>query len=129
MTTHQAAAGSALPEYTLPPLPETTNAHDLWSLHQAVQTIMDVVDGLMSQPRFAAAPGGYSYSAAGEALSAMSEGLLEYADHLVNMARALPPGDEYRARLLLENELACFDGMARIIALAGSLAAEAGARS
>lgn len=131
MTTDTVPANAAgLPEFTLPPLPEAPDAHQLWSLHQAVHTIADVVDGLMSQPRFAAQDRLAHFNAAGDALATISEGLMEYAEQLVAMARVLPAGDgsrdDYRARLLLDYELAMIEDVAslgeKVAALAEAVA-------
>ena len=62
----------------------------------------------------AARAGGTYYSGAGEALAAMIEGQPGYSEEIVGRACALPPDDGYRARLLLEHELACFGSMARV---------------
>lgn len=115
MTTHPtAAAGAGLPAFTLPPLPANADAYQLWALHAAVQTLTDVADGLLCQPRFDRSDG-MLLNAAGEALSDFQEALCRYSTALYQQVKALPAGDgsrdDFRARLIIEYEAQCFDGM------------------
>lgn len=113
-TAPQPAAGIGLPTFTLPPLPANASAHALWSLHSAVITLADVADGLLCQPRFTH-HNGMLLNDAGEALAAIQEYLCRYSTALYEQAKTLPPGDgsrdDFRARLILEYELQCFDGL------------------
>ena len=114
MTTHTAAAGIGLPTFTLPPLPQDTPAHQLWALYEAVHILAEVATGLSAQPRFAA-DGTNLYNAAGEVIGELIEQFGRIEGMLVDAARALPAGDgsrnDYRARLLIEDGAACFDGI------------------
>ena len=111
MTTHTAAAGPGLPIFTLPALPANADAYQLWALHSAVITL---ADGLLCQPRFTL-DSGMLLNDAGEALAAIQEYLCRYSTALYEQAKTLPPGDgsrdDYRARLLIEDGAACFDGI------------------
>lgn len=96
--------------------------YQLWTLHDCLHTIGDVVSGLMCQPRTADEN---DYTPAGKVLSHLSGWLSQYEDGVRNVALAAQPDTkkeaEWRAWMLLSFEAVCTDDLAAMSVLAAEM--------
>lgn len=92
---HVAAAAIGLPGMTISPN-AAFSIREAIALRDGLNTLRDVIGGLMCQPRF---QGGklHTYNAPGSVLEDLAEGLGEEMDRLVKVIRASAPRDGFEA--------------------------------
>ncbi|TCR60910.1 hypothetical protein [Bosea sp. BK604] len=122
-----AATGLPTPDKVhLPPIGAELGPRLMLPLYEALRLTVNVLDGILAQPRYSIAPSRGTFNAAGDYLESLREEIATVADGLADAARGVRPDGavelEDLHRLILADELHAFEGALRVAAVASDLA-------